>query len=336
MYRSLVAAAVVAAATICSPAARAQSVLYGLVDAAVSRSRPPGGEYQYRLDSGDMSRSFIGFRGSEDLGGGLRAVFRLESYIRIDNGDAGVYAGDAFWGRDSNVGLSGEFGTTVLGRSVTPFYVATVNFNPFGDSFAFSPSLRQYYAGALVGDRSWNNSISYTNNPTDALRVSVAANTAPPQPAGSPDIGRNYGGSVAYISGPLAVTLALERVENTPFAVPAGFNRQVSIQAGATYDFTFMRVYGQLGRVQTDADVDTHTVLYQIGTAVPIGSGLVLASYASSQARTGFSQITDRTLSIGYDYFLSKRTDVYLAAMREKTFMLSAGSTIAGGVRHRF
>jgi predicted porin len=69
---------------------------------------------------------------------------------------------------------------------------------------------------------------------------------------------------------------------------------------------------------------------------VPIGNGLILASFASSQARTSLSQITDRTLSIGYDYFLSKRTDVYLAAMRERTFMLSTGSTIAGGVRHRF
>ena len=336
MSRSFVAAAVVAAATICSPAARAQSVLYGLVDAAVSRSRPPGGEYQYQLDSGDMSRSFIGFRGSEDLGGGLRAVFKLESYIRIDNGDAGVYAGDAFWGRDSNVGLSGEFGTTVLGRSVTPFYLATVNFNPFGDSFAFSPSLRQYYAGALVDDRSWNNSISYTNNPSDALRISVAANVAPPQPAGAPDIGRNYGGSVAYISGPLAATLAIERVKNTPFPVPASFSRQLAIQAGAAYDFTFMRIYGQVGRVETDGGGDTRTVLYQLGTAVPIGNGLILLSYGSSRARTPSSQITDRTGSIGYDYFLSKSTDVYVAAMREKTFMLSSGNTLAGGVRLRF
>ena len=335
MSRSFVAAAVVAAAAICSPEARAQSLLYGLVDAAASRSRPPGGQYQYQLDSGDMSRSFIGFRGSEDLGGGLKAVFKLESYIRLNNGDAGVYAGDAFWGRDSNVGLSGEFGTTVLGRTVTPFYLATVNFNPFGDSFAFSPSTHQYYAGALLSERSWNSSISYANNATSALRINVAANTAP-LPDGSPDTGRNYSGSVAYISGPLAATLAIERVKNTPLPVPAGFNHQLAIQAGAAYDFKFMRVYGQIGRVGTDAGIDTHTVLYQIGTAVPIGSGLILASFGSSQARTSTSQITDRIVSIGYDYFLSRSTDVYIAAMREKTFMLSVGSTLAGGVRLRF
>ena len=336
MSRSFLAAALAAVVTTCSPAAQAQSLIYGLIDAAASRSRPPGGASQYRLDSGDMSRSFIGFRGSEDLGGGLRAVFKLESYIHLDNGNAGSYAGDAaFWGRDSNAGLSGAFGTTVLGRSVTPFYLATVNFNPFGDSFAFSPSVRQYYAGALVSDRSWNNSVSYTNNPTGPLRINVAANVAP-QTAGVPDAGRNYGGSVAYIIGPLAATLAVERVKNTPLPVPAAFGHQLAIQLGASYDFTFMRLYGQLGRVKTDAANDTRTILYQIGAAVPIGTGLILVSYGASQARTSFSQITDRTASVGYDYFLSKNTDVYIAAMYEKTFMLSSGNALAGGVRLRF
>jgi len=336
MYRSFVAALLAAAATICSPEAQAQNLLYGLVDAAASRSRPPGGEYRYQLDNGDMSRSFIGFRGSEDLGGGLRAVFKLESYLRIDSGEAGRFAGDGFWGRDSNVGLSGEFGTTVLGRAVTPLYLATVNFNPFGDSYAFSPSTRQYYAGALVGDRSWNNSMSYSNNNTDSpLRINVAANT-PEEAVGAPNTGRNYGGSVAYISGPFAATLAVEFVKNTPLPVPIAFRRQLAIEAGATYDFKFMRIYGQLGRVKTDAASDTRTVLYQIGTAVPVGNGLILASYGSSQARTSLSQITDRTASIGYDYFLSRNTDIYIAAMHEKTFMLSSGGALAGGVRLRF
>jgi predicted porin len=335
MSRSIVAAALAAAATLCSPQAQAQSLLYGVVDAAASRSRPPGGDYQYRLDDGDMSRSYIGFRGSEDLGGGLRAVFKLESYIRLSNGEAGSYSGGAFWGRDSNVGFSGAFGTTVLGRTVTPFYLATVNFNPFGDSFGFSPSVRQYYAGALVGDRSWNNSVSYTNNLTDPLRINVAANVG--QNATDPSNGNhNYGGSAAYISGPFAVSLAVERVKNTPFTVPVDFHRQFAIQAGASYDFKFMRVYGQLGRVKTEADSDTRHVIYQIGTAIPTGEGFILISYGSSQATTPYSQITDKTGSIGYDYFLSKHTDIYIAALREKTFMLSSGNSVAGGIRLRF
>jgi predicted porin len=336
MVRSFIAASIAAVAAICSAPVEAQSLLYGLVDAAASRSRAPGGDYRYQLDSGDMSRSFIGFRGAEDLGGGLRAVFKLESYLRIDSGESGRYTGDAFWGRDANVGLSGAFGTTVLGRAVTPFYLATVNFNPFGDSFAFSPSTRQYYSGALVGDRSWNNSMSYTNSNTDSpLRVSVAANT-PEEAPGAPNTGRNYAGSLAYISGPFAATVAIERVKNTPLPVPLGFRHELAFEAGASYDFKFMRLYGQAGRVKVDAASDTRTVIYQIGTAIPVGNGLILASYGRSQARTPLSQITDRTESIGYDYFLSKNTDIYVAAMREKTFMLSAGGALAGGVRLRF
>jgi predicted porin len=335
MSRSLVAATLLAAATICSTEAQAENLLYGLVDAAASRSRPPGGEYQNTLDDGDMSRSYLGFRGSEDLGGGLRAVFKLETYLRLSDGEAGSYSGGSFWGRDSNVGFSGQFGTTVLGRTVTPFYLATVNFNPFGDSYAFSPSVRQYYRGALVDDRSWSNSISYINNATEPLRVNVAANTAQ-EPSDSANGGHNYGGSVAYITGPLAVTLAVERVKNTPFPMPAGFAQQFSIQAGASYDFKFMRLYGQLGRVNTDADSDARTVLYQIGAAVPIDQALVLVSYGSSQLNTPFSRITDRIISIGYDYFLSKRTDLYVAASHEQVFMLSSGNTLAGGIRLRF
>jgi predicted porin len=337
MVRSFVAASIAAVAALFGVPAQAQSLIYGLIDAAASRSRPPGGDYRYQLDSGDMSRSFIGFRGAEDLGGGLKAVWKLESYVRIDSGEAGRATGEPLFGRDSNVGLSGAFGTTVLGRTVTPFYLATVNFNPFGDSFAFSPSTRQYYVGgALLSDRSWNNSMSYTNSNTDSpLRVNVAANT-PEEAAGTPNTGRNYAGSVAYISGPFAATVAVERLKNTPLPVPVAFRRELAIQVGASYDFKFMRLYGQAGRVKIDAASDTRTVLYQIGTAIPVGNGLILASYGRSQARTSFSQITDRTASIGYDYFLSKNTDIYIAAMHEKTFMLSSGGALAGGMRLRF
>src|SRR5664279_897093 len=337
MFRSLFAALMAILALACGVDARAQNaVLYGLIDAAASRSRPPGGTLRYQLDSGDMSRSFIGLRGNDDLGGGLKAVFRLESYLRVDTGQSGRTDGDAFWGRDANVGLQGAFGTTVLGRNVTPLYLSTVNFNPFGESFAFSPSTRQYFAGAVVSDRSWNNSLSYSNSATSSpLRINVAANL-PEDAAGAPGTGRNYGGSFSYITGPFAATLAVERIKNSALPLPAGFRRQLAIELGATYDFKLIRLYGQLGRVKTDATTDTRTILYQLGAAVPVGNGLVLVAHASSQARTPLSRITDRMTSIGYDYFLSKATDIYIAGLYEKTFQLSSGSTIAGGVRLRF
>src|SRR5690349_24411377 len=161
--------AVLAASVAClgSIDAGAQTaVLYGLLDASGSRVKDVGGSSRWQLDSGNMQYSFIGFRGNEDLGGGLHAVFRLESYISVDSGSAGrtATASDPFWAREASVGLSGSFGTTVLGRTETPLYRATINFNPFGESPGFSPSSRQYFGarGAVIGDSRWNNSISYT------------------------------------------------------------------------------------------------------------------------------------------------------------------------------
>jgi predicted porin len=337
--RSICAAVVAGVVSLGSvPAAAQTAVLYGLLDASGSHVKDVGSRGQWQLDSGNLQRSFIGVRGSDDLGGGLRAVFRLESYLRVDSGNAGRASGDPFWSREASVGLSGQFGTTVLGRTVSPLYSATISFNPFGESAGFSPSSRQYFGsrGVVVGDSRWDNSISYYNSATDApLRITFAANL-PEEPAGAPHAGRNYGGSIAYITGPFAAIVAVERIKNSPLPVPAGFSRQVAIQVGATYDFTILRVYGQVGRVETNADIDDQAILYQLGAAVPIGNSLILASYGNSHLKSSVRGVTSRILSIGYDYFLSKNTDIYVAAMLEKLSFVSSGNTFASGVRMRF
>jgi predicted porin len=311
-------------------------MLYGLVDASGSRVRPIGGSSAWQLDAGNMSRSYLGFRGSEDLGGGLRAVFKLEAYLGNDSGSAGRFGGDPFFSREASVGLSGAFGTTVLGRTASPLYLSTVTFNAFGDSPGFSPSVRQYYGGGtMLGDTRWNNSVWYTNNPRDALRVNFAAN-APEQGPGSLSTGRNFGLSLAYLTGPFAVSFAVERIKNSQLALPVGFIRQIAMQAGASYDFRFIRVYGQVGRVKTDAGSDERTRLYQLGAAVPLGNSLILVGYGHSYEKTPVSGLTQRTYSLGYDYFLSKNTDIYVAAMHEKLSFESSGHAIAAGVRLRF
>jgi predicted porin len=339
LLRAVIAAG---AACLCSVGAQAQNaVLYGLLDASGSHVKEVGDVAHWRLDSGNMQYSFLGFRGSEDLGGGLRAVFKLESYVSVDSGSAGRTSMtiDPFWAREASVGLSGAFGTTILGRIESPLYRATVNFNPFGESPGFSPSTRQYFGarGAVLGDSRWNNSISYTNNASDApLRIHFGANLPEDQPGVASEHQRNYGLSVAYITGPFAVIAAAEKVQNSALALPAGFDRQTAFQIGATYDFSFLRVYGQVGRVKTDADVDVQTILYQLGGAIPIGNSLILIAYGNSHVKTSLKAVTDRTGSIGYDYFLSKHTDIYVAAMVEKLSFSSSGNSVAGGVRMRF
>jgi len=337
MLRSILAAVLAAATALCGADVHAQNnVLYGLIDASASRSRPPGGDYRWQLDSGNMSRTYLGFRGSEDLGGGLRAIFRLESYLSIDTGAVGGYGGNVFWGRDANVGLAGAFGSTVLGRNVSPLYLTTITFNPFGDSFGFSPSTRQYFAGAVLGDRSWNNSVAYLNNPRDPLRVHLAANAREFKSDGTLENGHNFGGSVSYLSGPFAAALAWEKIQNSALPVPPGFDQQTVTQLSATYDFKAVRLYSQVGRVYTDATINVKHTLFHLGAAVPVGQALILVAYGDSRAKTDFSQTTLRTYSLAYDYFVSKSVDIYVALMHENTFELSSGNSFAGGVRMRF
>jgi predicted porin len=337
MSRSICSALVGAVLCACSLGAAAQnSILYGVIDASASRVRPLGESSRWQLDASNMSRSYLGFRGSEDLGGGLRAVFRLESYLGNDTGTVGRFSGDPFFSREASVGLSGGFGTTVLGRTASPLYLSTVMFNPFGESPGFSPSVRQYFGGTVLGDTRWNNSVWYMNNARDApLRINFAAN-ADEQGPGSGSTGRNFGLSVAYLNGPFATTFAIERIKNSPLPLPAGFHQQVAMQAGVSYDFSFVRLYGQLGRVKTDATANERTTLYQLGATVPLDNSLILLAYGRSYRSTPLSGTTNRTFSLGYDYFLSKNTDIYIAAMHEKLSFVSSGNAIAGGVRLRF
>ena len=338
LVRSICAALCGAGTLLGSSGASAQSVvLYGLMDISAAQVKPVGGEATDQLQTGGLQRSFLGFRGAEDLGGGLRAVFKLEAYLRPENGTVGRDANDAFFGRESSVGLSGAFGTTLLGRTVTPMFLTTVNYNPFGESAEFSPSTRQYFGtrGVMLGDSRWNNSINYSNNTSSSpLRLNAIGSLA--NLNGSPQPGPNWGASASYITGPFAASLVYEQVKTSPQPLPAGFQHQNAIQLGATYDFKFLRVYGQLGRVKTEADTDIQSILYQLGAAIPLGSSVVLMSYGHSHMKTSLTATTDQIASLGYDYFLSKSTDLYVAAMYEKLSFTSNGNSFAGGIRHRF
>jgi predicted porin len=125
-------------------------------------------------------------------------------------------------------------------------------------------------------------------------------------------------------------------LKNRPAPVAPGIQHQNAFLLGETYDFTFVRVYGQVGRVKTEATLDEQTILYQLGVAVPLGNSLILAGYGHSHIKSPLRAVTDRIFSVGYDYFLSKNTDIYLAAMLERLSFVSSGNTVAGGVRLRF
>ena len=341
--RPLSAAAAVLGLGLAGGGAHAQSSVsvYGLMDMSAGQFQSVGSAAKvWRAQSGNMSTSFLGFKGTEDLGGGLKGVFAIEHFLRLDEGAAGRFNGDAFWARSAYVGLQGEFGTSKLGRNTTPLFVSTLIFNAFGDSFGFSPSIRQLFTPAtgvgmlpFFGDTGWNNSLAYNSPNFGGLSVNLVGNLGE---AAAGATGKNIGGNVLYFGGPIAATAAYQQVKNGAFGAPAGWKSQDTFQFGVSYDLTVAKLFGQYTLAKTKATVATKTKIYGLGVAVPVGAGKILAQYGNATADLPVTDVTNKTVTVGYDYNLSKNTDVYAVFLSDKATAVKTGNTVAAGVRLKF
>jgi predicted porin len=325
-----VAAACLAAG---APGAHAQSSaqLYGLMDVFVGSLENSGASRLGKADSGGMTTSYIGFKGTEDLGGGLSAQFAIESFLRPDTGEAGRFGPDAFWARSAYVGFAGSLGTLRFGRNTNPTFVTTLVFNPFGDSFGFSPAIRNHFGGGtskVAGDTGWSNSVAYLSPRFGGLSASLLYSMKEAAQ------GANVGGSVTYFAGPLGLAFAAQQVK-----VPFADGRETTCQFNGSYDFGVVKAYGQYTQVKED---DTGSAvpkdrLYQLGASVPVGPGSVLASWGHAKSEpTAGDDIQRNTVSLGYDHFLSRRTDLYAVYMHDKIKGEDAGNSVAVGIRHRY
>lgn len=381
MNRSLLSAVAAACGLLCLAAgAQAQQAstgapsnvkLYGIVDVSAGRFQNIGRDRLYRAESGRMSTSFIGFNGVEDLGGGLQARFALEAFLRADTGANGRFDGDAFYARNAFVGLSGAFGTAQIGRNSTPLFVNTLIFNAYGDSFGFSPSIRQYFVSPtvspdqsfsvgrsqVVGDTGWNNSLVYFSPRFGGASFTAAVNAGE---GAATAVGRNtslsaYWGSGKMSFGEIAVGGAWQQVKNgLPAALVPGFQKQDTYQIGASFDFNLAKIFAQYGQVRTESNnalADGRARISGLGFSVPVGAGKVLGQYGYSRTTgNGFQPTTWKTATVGYDYNLSKSTDVYLNYMHERATVgttavvgvsppsgiAGSGNTVAAGIRLRF
>jgi predicted porin len=312
-------------------AAQAQSSVttYGLIDMSFGSNKVPGGITQTTVDSGKLTTSYFGFRGGEDLGGGLSAVFKLEQFLRADTGDQGRFTGDAMWSRNAYVGLSSkDYGTLTLGRNTTPLFVATLAFNAFGDSFGYSPSIRHYFtSGTVTGDSGWSDSVLYNSPSLGGFKFGLAAATK--ESAGGTSNGGNWSVDLGYSGGPLAATLVVQDVKKDG-ATPQPDTR--TVQFGSSYDFGVAKAFLQVGKVDNQTTGMTWH-LTDVGARVPVGAGAVLAQWGRLSPETGPER---NTLSLGYSHSLSKRTELYAVGMRDKLDGLTTGHSYSVGVRHRF
>jgi len=349
MNKSMIVAGCLAA---CAMGAQAQSTvqLVGLVDVYAGSMKMAGDSVrQSTVGSGGMTTSWWGMTGSEDLGGGMKAGFYLTSFFRADTGEAGRFSNDTQFSRDANVSLSSGYGTLTLGRGKSPDFLPTILFNPFGDSFTFSPlvlhadvpvgSFPNYrWKGTTPSDTGWSNQVTYTTPTVAGFKANLQYQLGE-QGAGADQGKHNVGFNVFYDTGPLSLTAFWERDEianpaatNAPLKAGVGFTHQ-DWMVGGSYDAGVAKGYATYGKsFSNDNTVDKATT--SLGLSVPMGAGKWLAAVAHT--KDDVADLTRNTTTVGYDYFLSKRTDVYANLMHDTITNLESGNSFAVGVRHRF
>ena len=328
MKKSLIALAAVAV----SGAAFAQSsvTVFGVVDNAVSYVN--GQDNWSGLNSGGNQTSRLGFRGVEDLGGGLKANFWLEAGILADNGSGksgyskagvGEKESDALaFKRRATVGLSGNFGEVRMGRELTAAYNATSRYDVFGQ-VGFGASKLWADAG-VNGDSTTqrvSNMVTYLSPDFSGFRANVNygfGEDKDAQTAKSSNSASSYmGAGLTYDNGPLSLGLGLERRndgENTGVGANAFDVNAWSL--GGSYNFGVAKLAAAYrnseAKYSIGGDKDK-TKGYYVGVSAPVGAaGEVKASYNRYEINeAGAAKEKADQFALGYVHNMSKRTAVY-------------------------
>lgn len=320
MKKSLIALAVLAA----SGAAMAQSsvTLYGIADVWVGRTSvttAAGVKTNTSvLQSGGLGGSRLGFKGTEDLGGGLKAVFALEQGVAVDTGAGGTF------NRQSYVGLAGGFGQVTFGNTWTAMDDVLGASNSGFDS-GLSASNNVLQVQALYASNP-GNTIKYVSPSfggfSGGFSHSLKENSLVTGHEGITDF------SLSYSAGPVAANFA--------YQVQNGAAADTKLTAlNGSYDLGMAKLLASYGSVKYPVGKSTD---FQFGADVPLSSAMTLsAGYAQSKedAAAGGQKRTGYGLAVGYS--LSKRTTTY-AGFRQAKVKNSAAkdSVIAAGIRHTF
>lgn len=355
--RSLIGAAVLAAT---AGAAQAQNVtIYGRLDVGLQHTTKsaPTGESLSEVKNGGILPSIWGLRGSEDLGGGLKAVFNLESDFSGDTGGSrGLGSISTAFGRQANVGLSGGFGTVLLGRQYSPAILAELGTDPRGYKESYSMllpyALTQAPAGNDVGPNNGlgiftSNLVSYSNafGP-----VNVGVGYGFGEVAGDNSAGRTVALGVSY-SGPVVVSFSYQTIRGlgatsgdetkrvgVGVAVPLGDFTIKGLFARADYDFGSGAATAKTDNFGVGADWRWNA-----------NNSATLAIYQGKNKSV--ADATTRSIVLSNDYSLSKRTALYGQFVHvdrdinaTAATSIAAGATLAGekasifgvGIKHDF
>ena len=333
--------------------AQAAVRIYGIMDAAIVGERGGKEGAVTKVTSGAAAASRIGFKGSDDLGGGLSAFYTLEMGVKIDSGQ--VDATGTLFNRQALVGLKGGFGAVALGRQYTPWHNTLVQvIDPFNTGYAGTAKNLFPHFGSNIRT---SNTVTWFSPRVRGLDVELAYSAGEQSDSSGK---RQFGGAVGFVDGPLTLRLAYNSRNGD---AASGFVRSRNTLLGAQFRLTSLTLhagYGidrgpdasplgnpnnPYGGVAPTPSSDGREVL--LGVAVPIGQGKLMASVMHKDDRTAFNQ-DGSSWGIGYLHTLSKRTGLYAsyAHIRNRN---GAGFTVANnteagtgntgynlGIRHSF
>ena len=338
-----------AVAGLASTAAFAQSnvTIYGIADVGIAQVRSTGQLTSTQVRSGALSTSRIGFKGVEDLGNGLKALFVLEYRLDVDgnNGIGGNYtngqataSGPA---RQQLVGLTGGFGTVAAGRLQTTAFDWQVKYQALGaTAFDVTNNLAakgDFRINATTDIRA-NNAVAYISpsfgGVTVALNHAFAAEQANSTTASS--LGATLVG-VYYDNGPLSVGFVGEKLQGNG-ALEA--TERTDLGLGVSYDFGVAKLKATYQTTKNNASGLTglagkFNAVGGIGAEIPVSTkGKVHVVYAQSDLKTTAANDNGRGLSVAYTHDLSKRTTAYagFSFIDNAGNGVTYGQTLAGGL----
>ena len=365
MKKSLIALAVLAS----SGAALAQSsvTLYGLVDVWVGSSKAEsnstaipaanGKVSNSVLNSGGFSTSRIGFRGTEDLGGGLKANFTIETAISPD-----APSQSSLGSRVATVGLSGGFGAIDLGRNWTPYDDTRALVND-----TFNANIASSFSTWVGYEDNPNNMIRYNTPSFGGLSGALAYSFGEDKTAAPGSKASSItSASLNYAAGPVMAGLAYQQQKqngaNGVFSAVPGFLADPAVIAAlslgngktsytlinGSYDLGVVKLMAGFNNVKhEEAGIagSTKASEYQVGLEAPLGANLAIgAGYSQSKLKDSSGEFAKTTgYSVALKYNISKRTFAYTAVTQTKLKAVPVASDLtvkanlfAVGVQHSF
>jgi predicted porin len=280
---------------------------------------------------GPISRSNLAFSGSEDLGDGLAAIFRLSTRFEPDTGTTEC-CGKPFWQGESTVGLKGGFGKVRLGRALDPIWGNDWAFDPWGNFDRIASPAWQYWHYNYATSRTSNggaaeygrtsNGIFYDSPSWSGVSAHVSGSFEKETVAGAGQ-GNSYSASLNYAAGSISAMLAHGR----------NANGDDDTFVGAKYDFGAFALMGAYDKSDFKGTTSTSDAkAFTLGATYAIGLTTLKAGYG----RLDNSGQKSSFIGLGAQYDLSKRTNVYADYGNNRPSGASNTHAYGVGINHSF